>query len=522
MATVSAAWLGWLASRRRGAPIAVTWALLAVVASSGGFLVAYAPVAIGFVAVAALGAGVAFESRAAVGIGVVGVAAVVVSVAVLTSPYGGEVIAEGIFTAAAGLMAGSSRRQYERRAEQAEQLLSERVMQRGTEPPPSLSGTVLAARSTTCWRTRSARSRVSGGCGSARAGRRRRHGPGTVQRARRLAVDGLNETRQAVRVLRDEPLEELVEQLTALAEREGAPVMVTGRARPLPAEHGLALYRAAQEALSNARKHAPGARVSVRLGFEPRATRLVSRTTRSTATRHWPSSAGPAVATAFAAARTVESARRSIHAAADLVADRRGLGAGVKVLVVDDQAAVREGLELLLGTLPGIDVVGTAEDGATAVSLVEQAEPDVVLMDLRMPGVDGIEATRQIRERHPRVQVVVLTTYADDESILGALQAGAIGFLTKDAGRDDLARAIAAAAAGQGVLDAAVQAQRVAQRRCARRPGGALPDGLTEREGDVLRLIAGGLTNAEIAERLFVSRATVNAREPHLHEDRLA
>lgn len=189
----------------------------------------------------------------------------------------------------------------------------------------------------------------------------------------------------------------------------------------------------------------------------------------------------------------------------------------MRVVVVDDQTAVREGLETLLGTLAGIEVVGTAEDGEAAVALVDQVEPDVVLMDLRMPGVDGIEATRRIRDQHQRTQVVVLTTYADDESIVGALHAGAIGYLTKDAGRDDIVRAIEAAVAGQGVLDADVQARLVGAATLPRpSTEGALPDGLTEREGDVLRLMAIGLSNTEIAERLFVSRVTIKTHVNHI------
>jgi DNA-binding NarL/FixJ family response regulator len=118
------------------------------------------------------------------------------------------------------------------------------------------------------------------------------------------------------------------------------------------------------------------------------------------------------------------------------------------VVVVDDQTVVREGLVTLLETMPGIEVVGSASDGEEAVAAVATASPDVVLMDLRMPRVDGIEATRRIRADHPGTQVVVLTTYADDESIVGALRAGAIGYLTKDAGRDHIGRALEAAASG--------------------------------------------------------------------------
>jgi DNA-binding NarL/FixJ family response regulator len=130
----------------------------------------------------------------------------------------------------------------------------------------------------------------------------------------------------------------------------------------------------------------------------------------------------------------------------------------MKVLIADDQTAVREGLATLLQTMPNIEVVGMAADGEEAIMLAEQLGPDVVLMDLRMPRIDGVQATRRIRADHPDVQVVVLTTYADDESIITALRAGAIGYLTKDAGRDHIRRALDAAAAGQAVLDPAVQA----------------------------------------------------------------
>jgi DNA-binding NarL/FixJ family response regulator len=184
----------------------------------------------------------------------------------------------------------------------------------------------------------------------------------------------------------------------------------------------------------------------------------------------------------------------------------------VTVVVADDQAAVREGLVLLLGTLPGITVVGQAEDGAAAVETVTATGPQVVLMDLNMPRLDGVAATRRIRADHPQTQVVVLTTYSDDESIIGALQAGALGYLTKDATRAEIGRAVLAAAAGQAVLDPAVQQRLLlaAARAPAAQPDQDHdPDELTPRESDVLRLIAEGKSNREIARALYVSEATV-------------
>ena len=188
----------------------------------------------------------------------------------------------------------------------------------------------------------------------------------------------------------------------------------------------------------------------------------------------------------------------------------------MKVLVADDQRVIREGLATIVGSLPGMEVVGLAADGEVAVTMVAEHRPDVVLMDLRMPKLQGAEATGLIRGRFPTTQVVVLTTYADDESIIAALTAGATGYLTKDASRDDIRRALEAAAAGQGVLDPAVQATLLqAATRPPDRPGPVAaptppaPDGLTDREAEVLVLIAQGLSNHEIAETLCVGEATV-------------
>jgi DNA-binding NarL/FixJ family response regulator len=180
-------------------------------------------------------------------------------------------------------------------------------------------------------------------------------------------------------------------------------------------------------------------------------------------------------------------------------------------VVADDQSAVREGLVLLLGTLPGITVIGEAEDGQAAVDVVAASHPQIVLMDLNMPRCDGVAATRRIRADYPQTQVVVLTTYSDDESIISALQAGALGYLTKDATRAEIGRALLAAAAGQAVLDPEVQQRLLlaAARAPAAAPGDDGEGDLTPRESDVLRLITEGKSNREIARALFVSEATV-------------
>jgi DNA-binding NarL/FixJ family response regulator len=192
----------------------------------------------------------------------------------------------------------------------------------------------------------------------------------------------------------------------------------------------------------------------------------------------------------------------------------------VRVLLADDQRLVRESLSTMLGLLDGIELLGTAADGEEAVRLASELRPEVVLMDLRMPGIDGIEATRLLHEQQPEIGVIALTTYADDESVLGALRAGARGYLTKDASSEDIRAAILCVASGSATLDPAVQHHVVAALASGpaqtERAADRLPDELTPREAEVLVLIAEGLSNVEIAARLVVSQTTVKSHINHL------
>jgi DNA-binding NarL/FixJ family response regulator len=196
----------------------------------------------------------------------------------------------------------------------------------------------------------------------------------------------------------------------------------------------------------------------------------------------------------------------------------------LRIVIADDQASVREGLVLLLGGLPGIEVVGAAADGEQALRLVAETRPDAILLDLHMPVLDGIGATRRLTAEHPGVAIVVLTTYADDSSVLEALHAGARSYLTKDADRTDIAQALHAAAGGLTVIDPRAHATLLAATAAPAKPGPAgaapsptgkapgaapAPDGLTQREVEILGLIARGLTNPEIAAQLFLSNHTI-------------
>ena len=280
MAGAAASWLGWMASRHFGTDDRATWVSLVALAAFGGVLVPYAPLALAMVAVAGLGAGIALEGRAAWAVGVVGAVALVVAVGALGPPGPGELVAEGILSAAAGVLVGRSRRQYLRQAAQAEELLAARVRADAERDRAA----ALAERNRLGREIHDVLAHSLGALSvQLEAADALLDGGGDIDKVRALvhearssAVSGLEETRQAVHALRDEPIA-LAEQLDALARREHAALTVTGTPRPLGADAGLALYRAAQEACSNARKHAPGASVSIELAFGTTDTVLVVR-----------------------------------------------------------------------------------------------------------------------------------------------------------------------------------------------------------------------------------------------------
>ena len=197
----------------------------------------------------------------------------------------------------------------------------------------------------------------------------------------------------------------------------------------------------------------------------------------------------------------------------------------VRVVLADDQAVVRDGLVLLISASTGVEVVAAARDGAEAIDLVLEHRPDVALLDLRMPRLDGAQVTAELARQAPEVRVLVLTTYADDDAILPALRAGAAGYLTKDASGEALIAAIRDVAAGRTVLDPDVQRRLVEMVRGDAAPTPVPPTadrsdgdsgGLTRREVDVVRLVAEGLSNRQIARRLVLSEATVKTHLNHV------
>lgn len=275
MSAAAVGWIGWSASRRLGASATTTWLFLMVLAASGGLLAAMAPVAISFMAIAGLGAAIAFGGVRAIAVGSMGVAAQ--GVASLVVGAAGWLVAQAALYVVVAMMAGASRHQYIERTIQAEQLLAERVR---ADAEGDRAAT-LAERNRIGREVHDVLAHSLGALSVQldavdalleRGGESDRARE-LVQQARRLALQGLEETRQAVHALRDEPVA-LAEQLASLAARGEVQLTVAGAPRPLAANVGLALYRAAQEALTNARKHAPGAPVSITLEFDSRVTKL--------------------------------------------------------------------------------------------------------------------------------------------------------------------------------------------------------------------------------------------------------
>ncbi len=182
----------------------------------------------------------------------------------------------------------------------------------------------------------------------------------------------------------------------------------------------------------------------------------------------------------------------------------------MRVIICDDQSIVRDGLKMLLKLEPDIQVIGTVEDGAVAVEAVKREKPDLVLMDLKMPGLNGVEATRQIRAKYPEVKVLVLTTYDDDEWVFDAIQAGASGYLLKDTPREELIKAIRGTIAGKTYIDPLIAGKVLEQVSSHQtQPASMITSKLTDREIEILSLIAKGLSNTDIADRLFLSEGTI-------------
>lgn len=186
----------------------------------------------------------------------------------------------------------------------------------------------------------------------------------------------------------------------------------------------------------------------------------------------------------------------------------------IRILIVDDQRLMRDGLRILLEMEPDMTVVGEAENGREALTAYAELNPDVVLMDIRMPEMDGVAAIHQLRRQWPDARVIILTTFDDDEYVFEGLRAGALGYLLKDVSADELADAVRTVAAGDALIDPSVTRKVVAEftRLAASRtrsPSADLPEPLSPREIEILQLVADGLTNREIAERLFLAEGTV-------------
>ena len=304
-------------------------------------------------------------------------------------------------------------------------------------------------------------------------------------------------------------------------------VVTTGDVQPLHAEVEVALLRTAQEALANVAKHANASRAWLTLSYMGDVVTLdvrddgVGFTVSDRARRRaapasgcrrcgsgstgwperWRSNPSPA-----RERRSRHACRRSWRPAWSA-----GHDAPIRLLIVDDHPVVRDGLRGMFSGDPEFDVVGEAADGGEAIELASRLDPDVILMDLRMPGVNGATAIRALAERQIPSRVLVLTTYDSDSDVVPAIEAGATGYLLKDSPREELFRAVRAASRGESVLASSVATRLMSQLR------DPAPDALSDRELEVLSLIAQGETNRGAAARLFISEATVKTHLLHIY-----
>ena len=304
--------------------------------------------------------------------------------------------------------------------------------------------------------------------------------------------------------------------------RAGLPVrlQVDGDSAPLPRGLDLSAYRIIQEGLTNALKHAHASHADVRVRYEPDELLIDVRDDG-----HGPT-AGDGLGHGLVGVRErvkLYGGEMSAGAAqrrrlrADHAPPAGGRAMTVSVLVADDQSMVRAGFRLLLSGEPDITVVAEARDGLEAVEKAGRFHPAVVLMDIRMPELDGLEATRRILAADAHARVLILTTFDLDEYIYEALSAGASGFVLKDDPPEQLISAIHTVAAGNALLSPAVTKRVIGQFARARRPAApAALEELTAREHEVFRLIAGGLSNAEIGEELFITDTTVKTHVTHV------